>query len=267
MQNEPPREDRISVQQLADPLIVVFDCDATLSSVEGIDWLAERNGVGAEVMGLTAGAVAGNVALEEVYAERLRRVDPTPADLAALAEAYVENVIDDAADVIAALQACGYPVWVVSGGLADAVVPFAVWLGVDADHVVAVPVRWDADDRWAETAANPLAHARGKSRVIARIRDGEAAVLVGDGATDAEARSEVRCLIGYGGVKSQPAVRVVADAWINCRSLAPVVPMIVGRAGHPKLETSGHAEVWARGLTWIKAGDATGGCPRPSAGR
>jgi phosphoserine phosphatase len=267
LQNEAPEGGQISEQQLTDPLIVVFDCDATLSSLEGIDWLAERNGVGAEVIGLTAGAVAGNLALEEVYAERLRRVDPTPADLAALAEAYVENVIEDAAEVIAALQACGYPVWVVSGGLADAVVPFADWLGVDADHVVAVPVRWEANDRWAETADNPLAHAGGKARVIARLRAGVPAVLVGDGATDAEARSEVRCLIGYGGVKSQPAVRVIADAWINCRSLAPVVPMIVGRAGHPKLETSGHADVWVRGLTWIETGDATGGCPRPSVGR
>ncbi len=267
MQNETPEGGQISEQQLTDPLIVVFDCDATLSSLEGIDWLAERNGVGAEVIGLTAGAVAGNLALEEVYAERLRRVDPTPADLAALAEAYVANVIEDAAEVIAALKACGYPVWVVSGGLADAVVPFAVWLGVDADHVAAVPVRWETDDRWVETAANPLAHAGGKSRVIAKLRAGAPAVLVGDGATDAEARSEVRCLIGYGGVKSQPAVRVVADAWIDCLSLAPVVPMIVGRAGHPKLETSGHAEVWARGLQWIEAGDASGGCPRPSVGR
>ena len=252
---------------MTDPPIVVFDCDATLSSVEGIDWLAERNGVGTEVIGLTAGAVAGNVALEEVYAERLRRVNPKPADLAALAKAYAENVVEDGAEVIAALQACGHSVWVVSGGLADAVVPFAVWLGVDADRVLAVPIRWDAVDPWTETAAHPLARSGGKLRVLAQLRNGAPTVLIGDGATDAEARSEVQCLIGYGGVESQPAVRVAADAWISCRSLAPVVPLVVGRAGHPKLETSGHAEVWARGVTRIEAGDATGGCPGLSVGR
>jgi phosphoserine phosphatase len=248
-------------------MIVVFDCDATLSSVEGIDWLAERNGVGAEVIGLTAGAVAGNVALEEVYAERLRRVDPTPADLAVLAEAYAENEVEDAAEVVAALQACGHSVWVVSGGLEDAVVPFATQLGVGADRVLAVPIRWDTVDPWTETASHPLARSGGKSRVVAQLRDGAPAVLVGDGVTDAEARSEVQCLIGYGGVKSQPAVRVAADAWISCSSLSPVVPLVVGLAGHPKLEGTEHAAVWARGRRRIEAGDAIGGCPGLSVGR
>lgn len=243
------------------PPVVVFDCDATLSSVEGIDWLADRNGVGEEVIRLTAAAVGGSIALEEVYAERLRRVDPKPADLEALAEAYAENLVEDAAEVIAALQALGHPVWVVSGGLADAVVPFAAGLGIDPDHVLAVPVHWEADDRWAVTASHFLARAGGKPKALAQLRNGASTVLVGDGATDAEARSEVACLIGYGGVKAQPSVRETADAWIGCRSLAPVVPLVLGLERGTALAAGGHEAVWRRGVALIEGGEATGGCP------
>jgi len=49
---------------------IAFDCDSTLSTIEGIDELAALIGVGvdgAEIAALTERAMAGEIALEEVY--------------------------------------------------------------------------------------------------------------------------------------------------------------------------------------------------------
>ncbi|MBT4147320.1 MAG: haloacid dehalogenase, partial [Gammaproteobacteria bacterium] len=44
--------------------IIFFDCDSTLSEIEGIDELAERAGCGAEMAALTNAAMNGEVSLE-----------------------------------------------------------------------------------------------------------------------------------------------------------------------------------------------------------
>jgi phosphoserine phosphatase len=56
---------------------VCFDCDSTLTRIEGIDELARRAGCATEIAALTEAAMNGAVALEEVYARRLvdMRVD------------------------------------------------------------------------------------------------------------------------------------------------------------------------------------------------
>ena len=51
--------------------IVCFDCDSTLSRVEGIDALARRAGVEADVAPLTDAAMVGDLRLDEVFGKRL----------------------------------------------------------------------------------------------------------------------------------------------------------------------------------------------------
>ena len=88
--------------------VVCFDCDSTLTAIEGIDWLAARAGAGRQVEALTRRAMDGEVPLESVYAERLAVVRPHPDDLAALARAYALHAVQDARETLAALSAgCG----------------------------------------------------------------------------------------------------------------------------------------------------------------
>ena len=58
---------------------VVFDCDSTLSAVEGIDELAGDHS--AEVSELTRRAMDGEVPLDQVYGRRLEMIHPKLADL------------------------------------------------------------------------------------------------------------------------------------------------------------------------------------------
>lgn len=205
---------------------IFFDCDSTLSSIEGIDELAARLGKGAEIAALTNAAMNGEVALEDVYAERLRRIQPTRADLDAIAEAYKRTVIPDAREVIARLGAIGKRVFVVSGGMAEAVVPFALWLGVPRQRIFATPLVFDESGKYVEVAPTPLTTQTGKISVIRAAREpGRTAMLVGDGASDLAAREAVDMFVGFGGVVARPLVAQKADVFIRENSLAKIIDL------------------------------------------
>jgi len=83
---------------------VCFDCDSTLTRIEGIDELARRAGREAEIASLTEAAMNGAIPLEAVYAKRLELVRPDRAALAWLAERYTDEMVSGAAETIAMLR-------------------------------------------------------------------------------------------------------------------------------------------------------------------
>ena len=56
--------------------IICFDCDSTLSKIEGIDELAKQVGMGEAMSKLTDAAMNGEVPLEAVYQQRLSLIRP-----------------------------------------------------------------------------------------------------------------------------------------------------------------------------------------------
>jgi len=220
---------------------VFFDCDSTLSAIEGIDELARLKGVGERIAGLTNAAMDGQIPLQEVYAERLRLLSPTRADMRAIEEAYKHTVVPDARETIAALHALGRRVYIVSGGLADAVVGFGVWLGVPRERIHAVGLsynqlsgRWwdyqrcdeigNPDESYLMYDESPLTTQHGKAEVIRRLRErGCRAMLVGDGASDLAAAHAVNTFVGFGGVVARPLVAANAPIFLRSASIAPVL--------------------------------------------
>src|SRR5512146_33862 len=112
---------------------VVFDCDSTLSTIEGIEELARDHR--AEVESLTEEAMRGAIRLEQVYARRLELVRPPRGRVLALGKRYIDTLVPDAKATIAALQAEDIAVRIISGGLKPAVLALAAELGV-ADSAV-----------------------------------------------------------------------------------------------------------------------------------
>jgi len=135
---------------------VVFDCDATLSALEGIDELAAQAGVAAEVSTLTHRAMNGDIPLEAIYGERLALIRPPRASLAAIARRYQESIVPGAREIIAALQARGIKTAIVSGGLLDAVLPLAAAVGVAAADTFAVSLQFDDAGNYLHYLDNPL---------------------------------------------------------------------------------------------------------------
>jgi phosphoserine phosphatase len=203
---------------------VVFDCDSTLSAIEGIDELAAAHRE--EVAELTDAAMRGAVPLEAVYGRRLELIRPGRGAVAALAAQYVDRLVPDAAGVVAALGSEGIDVRIMSGGLLPAVTAVAHALGLGADRVAAVDIHFDATGEYAGfDARSPLARAGGKQEVMQlwRREVGGRVMMVGDGATDHEAEADV--FVAYAGVVARPAVMAAADVVIRSHSLAPVLPL------------------------------------------
>jgi HAD superfamily phosphoserine phosphatase-like hydrolase len=207
---------------------VILDVDSTLSAIEGIDWLARNRGgdLGARIAMLTDRAMNGEIALDAVYGERLALVRPTRAELDALGDAYVAALSEGAREAVAALQAAGARVVIVSGGLRHAILPLARHLGVPAADVHAV--RIDVDDAGEYAGfdeSSPLAREGGKLELLRSLDLPRPVLGVGDGITDAEMKPALDAFALFTGhVRREVAARA-AD--VELASFAQLVPYVV----------------------------------------
>jgi len=230
---------------------VVFDCDSTLSSVEGIEELAGAHRD--EIARLTEAAMRGEIPLEQVYGKRLAIVRPTRARVAELARTYVETLVPDAREVVRALRGEGILVRILTGGLLPALDELLRELDLSRDDVAAVDMRFDDAGEYAGfDEGSALARSGGKLVVLRSWATSlrRPILLVGDGATDLEARPAADAFIGFAGVVQRPAVMAAADVVIRSRSLAPVLPLALGDA--PPRDPAARS-LFDRGLAMLSA--------------
>jgi len=203
---------------------VIFDCDSTLSAIEGIDELGA--GHREEIAALTDAAMRGEVPLEAVYGERLARIRPDRNAIEALGRHYIAAAVPGAREVVAALLEHGVAVRIVSGGLLQAILPLASWLGLSPSDVEAVALRFDAEGAYAGyDETSPLGRSGGKRLVVEAWRGRLAGpfLMVGDGVTDLEARPAVERFVAFAGVADRPTVTAAADRVLRGPSLLPLL--------------------------------------------
>lgn len=248
--------------------LVFFDCDSTLSAIEGIDELARLKGKAERVGLLTNKAMDGELDLAEVYGKRLRAIKPTLGQLKAVEARYWETVVEDAPELIAALQCLGKSVYIISGGLIDAVRGFGRRLGVAPERIRAVELEynelsgrwWDYHEPQAQQAKTyldysdgPLTISSGKSKIIRELAGGAPGkrLMIGDGASDLATKPLVDCFVGYGGVVARDAVLAGADIFLQAPSLAPILPLASGRRGYFALRGGPHEALYRKGVALL----------------
>jgi phosphoserine phosphatase len=91
------------------PRLVIFDCDSTLSAIEGVDELARVRGpeLFAAVEAMTHAAMDGKIAVESVFGERLKLIAPTAEHLAAVGQLYLDTIEPTAVVTVETLRARG----------------------------------------------------------------------------------------------------------------------------------------------------------------
>ena len=199
--------------------LLLFDCDSTLSAIEGIDELGRLRGpeVFKAVEEMTTQAMDGSTPMESIFAKRLDMIKPTLKELESIGQKYIQQVEPTAVDTIKKLKANGWTVMIVSGGFTQAIRPLAQYLGID--RVEAVELRFNADGSYAGYVEScPTAKSKGKNVVAIKLRDEFKAyqtVLVGDGASDLEVKGDVDKMIGFGRYTARPKVKAGADAFIT----------------------------------------------------
>lgn len=208
------------IEELRKAQAFAFDVDSTFCEDESIDELAAFLGVGEQVAALTAKAMGGTVEFKQALSTRLGVMRPSKQDVQSFLAKHPHRVTKGIPELVRLLQQRGQQVFLVSGGFRQIIHPLAESLGIPLANVFANTILFDADGQYAGfDEAEFTCRSGGKPAAIRHIKESrglDSVVMVGDGATDLEARLEgAACLfIGYGGVVVRPNVASKADWYI-----------------------------------------------------
>lgn len=208
--------------------LIVFDCDSTLSSIEGIDELAREKGteIFQEVEALTNAAMNGEVPLDEVFSRRLEIIQPNLATCKKIEQLYIDTVEPTALETLTELKKRGFSIIILSGGFKRLIEPLASYLGIE--RIEAVPLNLsESGDYINFDSTYPTTYNGGKPEIIEKLKaefSPEKVIMVGDGVSDLETKNIVDKFIGYGKYTDRKKVREEADHFIY--SLADLLDII-----------------------------------------
>ncbi len=245
--------------------LIFFDCDSTLSTIEGIDELAKLKGKEWRVSLLTQKAMDGDLDLREVYGKRLQAIRPTRGQLKAIEERYWETIVPDVQAVLGVLRFLEKQVFIISGGLAEPVRGFGKRLGVAPENIRAVELEYNelSGDWWRyyepgtqngqtylDYNEGPLTASSGKPKIINELAGDKHGrrLMVGDGASDMAARSVVDLFVGFGGVVAREKVLKGSSVFIHSDSIAPILPIAAGPSGYLHVLGTPHQAIFDKGI-------------------
>jgi len=243
--------------QLSHPIdAIVFDCDATLSQIEGIDALAKANGVEERIRLLTEEAMEKTGLNETIYAQRLDLVKPTAVQLSALGDEYYAHLTLDVDRVIQVFQRLNKSVYVISAGIQSAVESFVANLNIPKENVFAVAVYFDNRGNYSGyDAESPMTCQHGKREVVEKLKQQHPHMLhVGDGMNDVEAATVVDRFVGYGGAYFRRHIAWLCDFYITSQSVTPLLPLTLTAEEENNLDASGK-KAYEQGLYHIDNGE------------
>lgn len=235
--------------------VFFFDFDGTISSIEGIDVLAEMNGVGDEVKAITQRCMAVTGLSQDAYRQRLDAVLPSREQLIQLAELYKKHCTPGVRETIALLKALNKKIYIISAGIKASIVPLAWELGISSDDVFAVKVFFDEQGCYKNYDENSfLVHSQGKNKQIQNIiRPNQKSLLIGDGLSDWETHSIVSRFVGFAGENPKDWVRLHSDFFIASNTIYPLISL--GLSYHEQKNLSVEHQVLNQlGMTLIHNG-------------
>jgi len=198
---------------------VCFDVDSTVIQDEGIDVLAAFGGVGPQVAELTASAMGGAVPFEFALSQRLSLIRPSRAMVSKCLKAHPPRLTPGISELIRRLHGRGTHVYLVSGGFRQMIDPVAKLVGVNPERVIANVLVFNTDGTYKSfDTTQPTAASGGKAKALGQLKARfgyQPLVMVGDGATDLDARPPADCFIGFGGVVQREKVMAGADWFVT----------------------------------------------------
>lgn len=242
--------------QLQKPLdAIIFDCDGTLTSVEGIDELAAENNVGEIVKTMTAEAMTQSGINPQLYRKRLELVMPRREQVEQLGNHYYDKRIPDASDIIQHFQAIGKTIYLISAGLSPAVIKFGEMLSIPRSNILAVNITFDNQGQYINfDDHSPFTQHDGKRRVVAELKARHGRVAhIGDGMNDFIAHDISTRFIGYGGIYYRKNIAEQCGYYIKSASLSALLPLLLTEAESQQL-TEQALQLYKKGLADIYNG-------------
>ncbi len=174
---------------------LVLDFDSTFTQVEALDVLAEMLSVAnperaadvAHIRTLTDQAMSGDISFADALQRRIQILKPTRDDIAALVEVLKTKVSASIVRNRAVFSGQAGKFRIISGGFHDFIDPVVADYGIDASHVLANRLVYDADGvATGVDQANPLSQDGGKAVALRGLGLAGDIAMIGDGWTDFE---------------------------------------------------------------------------------
>ena len=133
---------------------VIFDFDSTIIRCESLEEILRPRLEGdsakmAQIEEITRLGMEGAIDFKESLSRRLALAQPNLSDLERFGREGTPWLTSGMEGLIASLHRRGLEVWIVSGGLREAIVPVAAHLGIPAERVLAVRLQWRTDGSFA----------------------------------------------------------------------------------------------------------------------
>lgn len=209
----------LAMESLANADAVCFDVDSTVIAEEGIDVLAEFLGQGEAVAALTKQAMEGSQKFQDALKDRLELMKPSKQSIEQCLQEMPFKLTPGVEHLIEALTDKGVDVYFVSGGFRIMIEPVALKAAVAKKRIYANSILFDDEGNYAGfDPEEPTSADMGKPKALAQIKEEhnyQTMVMVGDGATDAQAKPPADAFIGFGGVVVRPAVEETADWFVK----------------------------------------------------
>lgn len=147
-------------------------------------------------------------------------VQPSLKDVQDLVTQHPPSLTPGMAEVVQLLRGRGAQVFLVSGGFRQMIEPVAEVLGLDPKaNVIANNLLFHPDGSFKGFDSNePTSRSGGKAVALQGLKDKydcSPLIMVGDGATDLEARPPADAFIGFGGIAVRERVKNEADWFVT----------------------------------------------------
>lgn len=208
---------------------IVFDCDGTLTSIEGIDRLAEFNHCDKVVKELTAYAMGSCGLTPEIYRKRLNLIKPTKNQVKQLATDYFTHQVKGVKTLFDILIKLQKKIYIFSAGVYEAVCQFGTKLMIATDCIYAVSIYFNEKGEYVDfDHHSPLIYNNGKCQLIKHLfSEHDSIAFIGDGLNDFAAKEVVERFIGFGGVFYRKNLANQCDYYLTSYSLEEVLPLLL----------------------------------------
>jgi phosphoserine phosphatase len=209
-------------RRFADLKLLAMDMDSTLITIECIDELGELAGKKAEVAGITARAMRGEIDYPQSLRERVGLLAGLP--VAALEKVYQERLrlTPGALALLAACKKHGVKVLLVSGGFTFFVERLKERLGLD--YTISNTLEIERNRLTGKVTGEIVGAEAKAARFLAVMRElkatREQTVAIGDGANDLKMMNEAGVSIAF---HAKPVVRAQALHALNWSGLDSVL--------------------------------------------
>lgn len=209
-------------------MIILFDLDSTLVSVEWCDILAEWKWVGIQVAHITQQTMDGEMDFDTAFPQKLEMIAPSLDELDRLWHHLTEYIIADWIDIIESFHEKWYEVGILSQWYTRSSLSVAKILHIQSDRVFAINFEHTEDGKFKSLAmSEDLMYHNGKKKTIDMLRNkykDKKIVFIGDSVGDMEAGNSADLFIWYTGVIARP--KVIAQCTTIATTPSDVISLI-----------------------------------------